>query len=75
MTETAYLVRGLTCGHCAAAVTSEFEALEPVSAVSVELVTDGESTVTVTSSAPLTEDQVTDALAEAGDYVLAGVRG
>jgi hypothetical protein len=40
--------------------------------VTVELVPGGESGVTVTSQAPLTEQAVAAALDEAGDYRLAG---
>ena len=67
---TSYTVTGLTCGHCASAVTSELTALEPVRAVDVDLVPGGTSTVTVTSTSPLTDVQVAEALDEAGDYEL-----
>ncbi len=63
-------VQGMTCGHCAHAVTEELEAIEAVTSVSVELVPDGVSTVTVQSAGPLDESQVRAALAEAGDYQL-----
>lgn len=65
-----YGVSGLTCGHCAKAVREELSALEGVSAVEVELVANGVSTVTVTSIAPIQESAITGALAEAGDYAL-----
>jgi copper chaperone len=63
-------VRGLTCGHCVHAVTEELTALDGVSAVSVDLVADGVSTVTVAAAGALDEQQVRSALAEAGDYEL-----
>lgn len=66
-----YPVTGLTCGHCAAAVTSELTELPGVSAVAVDLVVGGNSAVTVTSQDPLTNEQVAAALDEAGDYRLA----
>jgi copper chaperone len=72
MTSAAYQVSGLTCEHCARAVTSELENVDGVSAVSVALVPGGESTVTVTSDTPLTRQAVEAALDEAGDYRLAG---
>ena len=64
-------VTGMTCGHCAQAVTSELKALEGVTDVDVDLVAGGTSTVTVTSTQPLEETQVGSALDEAGDYQLA----
>lgn len=45
---------GLTCGHCAAAVTEELTALDGVADVGVEVVVDGTSTVSVTADRPLT---------------------
>jgi copper chaperone len=66
-----YAVSGMTCGHCAGAVTSELKALDGVTDVQVELVAGGTSTVTVTSTQPLDETQVAAALDEAGDYRLA----
>lgn len=71
MTTHSYAVSGMTCGHCAGAVTSELKALDGVTDVHVELVAGGTSTVTVTSSEPLDEAQVVAALDEAGDYQLA----
>ena len=44
-----------------------------VSEVEIDLVAGGVSTVTVTASAPLTEEQVTAALDEAGNYHLANI--
>lgn len=71
MTTQTYSVTGMTCGHCAGAVTSELKELDGVSEVTVDLVAGGTSTVTVTSDAPLEETQVVEALEEAGDYQLA----
>jgi copper chaperone len=72
MTTQSYSVTGMTCGHCAGAVTDELKALDGVTAVDVELVAGGTSTVTVTSGAPLDTATVADALDEAGDYRIAG---
>jgi copper chaperone CopZ len=66
-----FAVTGMTCGHCAGAVTSELKALDGVTDVDVDLVSGGTSTVTVTSEAPLDQSQVAAALDEAGDYQLA----
>jgi len=72
MTTTTYAVTGMTCEHCAHAVTGELSGLDGVSRVEVELVPGGESKVTVTSAATLTGQAVAAALDEAGDYQLAG---
>jgi copper chaperone len=71
MTTSTYAVTGMTCGHCAGAVTSELKTLEGVTDVAVELVAGGTSSVTVTSTQPLEETQVAAALDEAGEYHLA----
>jgi len=62
-----YTVTGMTCGHCAQAVTSELTALPGVAEVRVDIKA---GTVTVTSAAALADDQVRAAVDEAG-YVLA----
>lgn len=68
---TTYLVNGMTCGHCVAAVTEELSTLEGVREVVVELAPEGSSAVQVTSDEPLVDEQVRDAVDEAG-YELAG---
>lgn len=68
--EQVYSVVGMTCGHCASAVTAEITALPGVEDVRVDLVAGGTSSVTVLSSRPLTDDVVAAALDEAGDYRL-----
>jgi len=70
-TTTTYRVDGMTCQHCVSAVTSELTALDGVHDVSVDLAAGGTSTVSVTSAAPLSTEQVAGALDEAGDYRLA----
>ena len=72
MTARTYLVSGMTCEHCAHAVTRELQELAGVTAVAVDLVAGGASTVTVTSLEPVDEASVATALDEAGDYRLAG---
>jgi copper chaperone CopZ len=59
-------ITGMTCGHCVQAVTQELTSLRGVQDVRVELVPDGTSTVTVTSSAPLDDAAVRAAIDEAG---------
>lgn len=72
MTTTTYAVTGMTCEHCVHAVTEELSGLGGVSQVEVDLVPGGESRVTVTGEAVITEGAVAAALDEAGDYALAG---
>jgi copper chaperone len=72
MTSTTYQVTGMTCEHCARAVTGEIESMHGVAAVTVRLVPGGTSDVTVTAGAPLGTDALAAALDEAGGYRLAG---
>ena len=66
-----FQVTGMTCGHCASAVTDELKQLPGVTDVTVDLVAGGTSTVQVTGSEPLDESLVSTALEEAGYYQLA----
>lgn len=67
---TSYLVEGMTCAHCVAAVRAELSALDRDAEVDVDLKAGGTSTVRVTSADRLPRDQVEAALEEAGDYRL-----
>jgi copper ion binding protein len=58
-----YTVAGMTCEHCVGAVSGELAALDGVEAVQVDL---GTGAVTVTSAAPLAQEQVREAVDEAG---------
>ncbi len=58
-----YSVQGMSCGHCAGAVTRELSALEGVTGVHVDL---GAKKVTVGSTRELAEDEVREAVDEAG---------
>jgi copper chaperone len=71
MATTSYPVTGMTCEHCVQAVTSELERVSGVSGVTVDLVPGGISSVTVTSAGPLPEQAVSEALDEAGGYLIA----
>lgn len=73
-TTTTYTVSGMTCDHCVAAITQEVSKLRGVTAVDINLVAGGESTVTVSSNSQLTEGDVRDAVDEAG-YELTGAAG
>jgi copper chaperone CopZ len=71
MSATTYAVTGMSCEHCAQAVSTELAGLHGVSSVSVELSPGGVSRVTVTSDAPLPAAAVSGALDEAGGYQIA----
>jgi copper chaperone CopZ len=66
MPNTTYTVDGMTCSHCAGAVTAEVSKLPGVEHVHVDLVA---NSVTVAWSRPLAEPELRAAIAEAG-YVL-----
>lgn len=70
MNTTTYRINGMTCGHCASAVTEELQTLDGVQNVTVN-VDAGEATVV--SAAPLAQEAVAAAVDEAG-YTLAGPR-
>lgn len=72
MSTQTFSVTGMTCGHCAHAVTQELNEIAGVTAVDVDLVAGGTSTVKVTAEQPLDDAAVAAALDEAGDYRLAG---
>ena len=64
MSETStYTVNGMTCDHCVASVTEEIGGIDGVTAVAVDLPT---GAVTVTSTTPLAEADVRNAVEEAG---------
>lgn len=69
-TTATYTVTGMTCGHCAAAVTEEVTSISGVEDVRVDVAT---GAVTVTSTAPLDRSTIAAAVDEAG-YALAGPR-
>jgi copper chaperone len=71
MTSTTFQVTGMTCGHCASAVTEELKGINGVHDVDIALVPGGTSAVTVTSQAPLDISAIAAAIDEAGDYQLA----
>ncbi|MGK9464949.1 heavy-metal-associated domain-containing protein (plasmid) [Streptomyces sp. G6] len=67
MSESTYTVTGMTCGHCADAITQEITAISGVQKVDVEVEA---GRVTVFSDSPLSLKDVRSALTEAGDYEL-----
>lgn len=62
-----YTIKGMTCGHCVNAVSTELGQLPGVSDVQVDLAA---GTATVTSAAPLDPQAVRDAVDEAGYEVV-----
>jgi copper chaperone CopZ len=70
-----FQVAGMTCDHCANAVTEELGRLDGVSSVRVELVPAGTSVVTVACDQPLDWQAIAAALEEAGGYRLADSAG
>ena len=73
MTNTEYTVRGMTCGHCASAVTEEVAKIPGVTDVEVD-VAGGRVTVRVTvrSTGPVPDEAVAAAVDEAGYEVVTG---
>lgn len=63
-------VAGMTCEHCVASVTEELSALGGVDAVSVDLHPGAASTVVVSASRALTQEEIRAAVEDAG-YSLA----
>mgnify|MGYP006195573357 FL=1 len=64
--QTTVNVSGMTCGHCVRSVTEELTELEGVESVDVDLVAGGVSPVVLTSSRELSEDEIKEAVEEAG---------
>ncbi len=62
-TTSTYTVSGMSCGHCAAAVTEELSKLDGVSHVDVDLPS---GRVTIESNHPLDSADVAAAVDEAG---------
>ena len=67
---TDFSVEGMTCAHCVSSVTEELGGVAGVERVSVALVKDGVSTVSVHSAAPLQIAPLEAAIAEAGYTVV-----
>lgn len=67
MAETStFLVGGMTCSHCVGRVSAAVTGLDGVTDVDVQLDTDGDSAVTVTSAEPLDRRLVRRAVVRAG---------
>jgi len=70
MTTETVAVTGMTCEHCVTSVTEEVSELDGVTAVAVDLVPGGSSSVTVTSDRPVDGVALRGAIAEAGYEVV-----
>ncbi|GAA1555156.1 heavy-metal-associated domain-containing protein [Dactylosporangium maewongense] len=70
MSTTTYAVKGMTCGHCVQAVSTEVGKVPGVTDVRVDLEA---GAVTVTSDGPTDEQAVRAAVDEAG-YEVVGLR-
>lgn len=69
-THTTVKINGMTCGHCVASVTEELRGIDGVTDVEVILSVGGTSTANITSSGPLDDALLSQAVDEAG-YSLA----
>ena len=69
MTSTEYTVRGMTCGHCANAVTEEVTKIPGVTDVDVDV---AGGRVTIRSTGPVADEAVAAAVDEAGYQVVSG---
>lgn len=69
MTNSTYTVEGMTCDHCASAVTAEVTKIAGVTDVSVDVAA---GRLTVSSAEPVSAEAVTDAVEEAGYAVVDG---
>jgi copper chaperone CopZ len=66
-TTTTFIVTGMTCGHCVAAVTEEVSKLALVNGVDIDLAS---GAVTVQSDGPIDRDVFAAAVDEAGYEVV-----
>ncbi len=69
MTNTEYTVRGMTCGHCASAVSEEVAKIPGVTDVEVDV---AGGRVTVRSTGPASDEAVAAAVDEAGYELVTG---
>lgn len=63
MASSTYTVKGMTCDHCANSVTAEVSKIAGVTDVAVDIKA---GRVTLTSTAPVSDQAVTEAVEEAG---------
>ena len=68
MASSTYTVQGMTCDHCAGSVTAEVTKIPGVTDVAVDV---SAGRLTVTSTDPVSDDAVSEAVEEAG-YAVVG---
>ncbi|USR79522.1 heavy-metal-associated domain-containing protein [Arcanobacterium pinnipediorum] len=73
MSQTTLEISGMTCGHCAQHVTDELSALAGVSNINVDLHAGQTSIVTFDSNSPLSDEDIREAVSEAGDYTVESI--
>lgn len=66
MTNNDYTVTGLTCNHCVMTVSRAVALVPGVTAVSIDLVANGESTLHVESDVAIDTDTLDKAIDDAG---------
>lgn len=72
MAEQTFSVTGLHCEGCVATITNALTELKPVTAVNVDLNTEGESAVHVSTHVELTAELVQTALKGEGNFTVVG---
>lgn len=65
--ENTYKIKGMTCGHCVAAVTEEVSGIDGVDSVTVDL---DSASMVVTSNDPIDASVIRAAVDEAGYEVV-----
>ena len=70
MAEQTFSVDGLSCQGCVETITTALMSLRPVSAVCIDLDTDGSSTVRISTNVELTREQVETALKGEGNFTV-----
>lgn len=70
--EQTFSVTGLHCEGCVATITTALTALRPVSAVSIDLNSEGTSAVHISTNVELSREQVQAALKGEGNFTVVG---
>lgn len=65
MTTSTWTITGMTCDHCANAIVEEVSELVGVDSVSVDR---SAATMTLSTTAEISDSAVSEAVAEAGNY-------
>lgn len=65
MTTSTWAVTGMTCDHCASAITEDVSELDGVSTVVVDRPNDS---MTVTTTTEVADSLISETVAEAGNY-------